>query len=777
MCPNTSIQKGSDDANNNDKLSSQKTMKTSKYDSFDNESDDDHHDHDHGGHDGHAMRSGLGWGRGIVADVKRTLLTHWKEEMINLNGKTIACSFFLYFACIAPAVTFGAIYGKATNNNIGAVEMIAATSWCGIVYALAGGQPMMINGGTGPVLAFSEILYKISKGMDVPFLTLNAWIGIWVCVYMVLSAVVDLNRIIVLCTRFTDEIFSFLIALIFIINAIGSPFSQTGVIHYFDSDHKAHDPYENQSYYSHYASALLSLIVFLGTTYVAFLLRKFKFSPFLPNQTSRNAMTDFAVVISILIWSLIGNAFEEIPIEKLNVPSKFAPTFQCCDASCTTSWPNDCYEQAEPYGYRSWVVNLGDLNGKGWVPFMAAGPAILAFMLIFLDDGITWHLINHPSHKLKHGDAYNYDTILIGVMVLVNSLLGLPWLVAATVRSLNHIHAMADKSPDGTILSVQETRLTHLGIHLLCLATIFALDVLKLIPVPVLYGVFLFMGLVSLGTNQFWGRMMMFFMQPSKYPVQPYTQYMRRGRMHLFTTIQLFFFALLYAVKSIKAIAIAFPILIAACIPIRLYVLPKIFTADELILIDSDPNTVKMWLANQQAEDDEEEPLIDDDDSDEFSKDNNEGDIESKHAQGAEETSSKPATTRKVRRKKTVSCPTGALMFTEEPSALGPQLKPQMFVGGNAGLFMTGTSPSVQTSADDSSAQTHDTLEGIDLATQQKGAQTRRRGRASREERRSNSCPVPNMMFEIELISPEEVKHSDGLPTLHEAQHSQHSSQ
>ena len=123
---------------------------------------------------------------------------------------------------------------------------------------------------------------------------------------------------------------------------------------------KAHDPYEDQPYYSHWASALLSLIVFLGTTYFAFLLRKFKFSPFLPNQTSRNAMTDFAVVISILIWSLIGNAFSsDIPIEKLNVPSTFAPTFQCCDATCQTSWPTDCYEQESAYGYRSWFVDLG----------------------------------------------------------------------------------------------------------------------------------------------------------------------------------------------------------------------------------------------------------------------------------------------------------------------------------------------------------------------------------------------------------------------------------
>ena len=57
---------------------------------------------------------------------------------------------------------------------------------------------------------------------------------------------------------------------------------------------------------------------------------------------------------------------------------------------------------------------------------------LLAFILVFLDDGITWHLINNPSHKLKHGDAYNYDTLVIALMIAVNSILGLPWLVEST---------------------------------------------------------------------------------------------------------------------------------------------------------------------------------------------------------------------------------------------------------------------------------------------------------------------------------------------------------
>ena len=65
------------------------------------------------------------------------------------------------------------------------------------------GQPMMINGGTGPVLAFTGVLYQISISLDVPFLTFNAWVGLWVGLYMLLAALVDLNRFMLWATRFT----------------------------------------------------------------------------------------------------------------------------------------------------------------------------------------------------------------------------------------------------------------------------------------------------------------------------------------------------------------------------------------------------------------------------------------------------------------------------------------------------------------------------------------------------------------------------------------------
>ena len=83
--------------------------------------------------------------------------------------------------------------------------------------------------------------------------------------------------------------------------------------------------------------------------------------------------------------------------------------------------------------------------------------------------------------------------------------------------------------------------------------------------------------------------------------------HVRPKRMHLFTAIQLGLFVLLYVVKAIKQVAIAFPIVIALCIPIRLYLLPKIFTEKELVMMDGDDQQVMKWLADHRDDDDEEE--------------------------------------------------------------------------------------------------------------------------------------------------------------------------
>jgi len=534
------------------------------------------------------------WGKGILKDFKGTVGTYWRMEMTNLNQKTIAVSFFLFFAAITPAITFGGVYQKSTANRMGPVELLLATAWTGVYFALFAGQPIILNGGTGPMLTIQTVLFKFADTVGVDFLTFNAWCGIWIVAYMVLSAFLDGNRFINYATRFTDEIFAFMIALIFIIDALGKPTSNSvGVFHYFNPEHPAHAKYADVSTYSVTAVGLLSVILTLGTTMLAFLLRNVKQSPYLCSQFVRSTITDFGMFISVVAWCLVDNlAFENTPTERLNVPDSFAPTMLCCTSSCDTMFPAECPDVAEPWGRRPWFVNLFNLNGKSWVPLAAAGPAFLAFVMVCLDNGVTWHLLYHPSHKLQHGPAYNYDTIIMGVAVCVNSLLGLPWVVGSTTPSVNHLHALSEKTAGGKIDTVQETRLTGLFIHSLVTASIFALPLLKLVPLPVLYGVFLFMGIVSLGTNQFYQRVKMLFMQPSKYPKEPYTEEIAPMRMHMYTLVQITMLVAMWIVKDIKVITIIFPLVIVSCVPVRLFILPKIFTEDELVYLDSDEDMI-----------------------------------------------------------------------------------------------------------------------------------------------------------------------------------------
>ena len=83
------------------------------------------------------------FGRGMLADFKRTVGTHWLSEVTNFDQKTIAVSLLLFISVIAPTLTFGAVYGKVTDNNIGAIETIMATAWVGIFYSLIGGMPLV----------------------------------------------------------------------------------------------------------------------------------------------------------------------------------------------------------------------------------------------------------------------------------------------------------------------------------------------------------------------------------------------------------------------------------------------------------------------------------------------------------------------------------------------------------------------------------------------------------------------------------------------------------
>ena len=202
----------------------------------------------------------------------------------------------------------------------------------------------------------------------------------------------------------------------------------------------------------------------------------------------------------------------------------------------------------------------------------------------------------HKSNNVQYGEAYNYDVLISGCFNFVNGMLGLPWLmVATTVPCIVHMNSLSEKDKDGNILHVQETRLTMLFSHMCVGFSILALDLLTLLPLPVLNGVFLFMGVSALPGIQFWNRLLLFFQQPGKCHENPYTKYMDKGCIHLFTLFQMGFFAHVVVVQNIKAVAVVFPMMTFISIPARTHLLPRFFQGWELVLMDGDIFEIQEW--------------------------------------------------------------------------------------------------------------------------------------------------------------------------------------
>ena len=60
-------------------------------------------------------------------------------------------------------ITFGGILGEATENQMGTMEVMVSGCICGIVFALFGGQPLLILGSTGPMLVFEKIIIQLTE--------------------------------------------------------------------------------------------------------------------------------------------------------------------------------------------------------------------------------------------------------------------------------------------------------------------------------------------------------------------------------------------------------------------------------------------------------------------------------------------------------------------------------------------------------------------------------------------------------------------------------------
>uniref|UniRef100_A0A8C6L7L3 Anion exchange protein n=1 Tax=Nothobranchius furzeri TaxID=105023 RepID=A0A8C6L7L3_NOTFU len=573
---------------------------------------------------------------GLWMDIKRKAPFYCSDIYDGFHIQSISAVLFIYLGCITNAITFGGLLGDATDNYQGVMESFLGTALAGTVFCLFGGQPLIILSSTGPILIFEKLLYEFSKSNSIDYMELRLWIGLHSCLQCFVLVLSDASYIIKYMTRFTEEGFSSLISFIFISDAIkkmvgcfnyypinrgfkpdyitsykceciapdqASPLglnvsapladdNMTLLFNLTDLDWSQLSKKECLKYGGSLVGnsckyvpdlALMSFILFFGTYSMTLSLKKFKFSRYFPTKM-RKLISDFAIFMSIM--SFVGlDTLMGLDTPKLIVPTEFKPTRP------DRGW------FVLPFGKNPW-----------WWYLASSVPALLVTILIFMDQQISAVIVNRKENKLKKSCGYHLDLFWVGVLMAVCSFMGLPWYVAATVISIAHIDSLKMESECSApgeqpqFLGVREQRLTGTLVFVLTGLSVFLAPVLQYIPMPVLYGVFLYMGVASLSGIQFvcmrrgnsfysfsvkitfWERIKLFLMPPKHQPDFSFLRHVPLRRVHLFTLVQIICLAVLWILKS-TFLAIIFPVMILGLMVVR-KLLDLMFSQHNLAWLD-----------------------------------------------------------------------------------------------------------------------------------------------------------------------------------------------
>ncbi|XP_061750857.1 sodium bicarbonate transporter-like protein 11 isoform X3 [Nerophis ophidion] len=540
-------------------------------------------------------------GRGIYEDLCRRLpfyVSDFTDGIVG-NNKTLlkymTTAIFLYIAILLPAIAFGSLNDESTRGEIDVRKTIIGQSIGGVVYSLFAGSPLVIPLTTAPLAIFISVIRGICDDYNLDFPAFYACIGLWNCFFLILGGIFNVSLVMKLFKRSTEEVIALFISIAFVVDAVKGTAkifqryyhpptlanaSAGGVKTVADllavNGSVAREGAEGSSVLQVLPETLihctrerpvLCLLLMMGTLWMGYTLYQFKRSPFLHAKV-REVLSDCALPISVLLFSFIGSyLFSDINL----------PVFKVHD---------------RPFFKVAPFERLSALN-----VLSAMGLGFLLALLIFIDQNIVVSLTNAPENRLLKGTSYHWDLMLSGLINILMSVLGLPWMHAAFPHSTLHVRQLAfvEQRVEGghlyeTIVQVKETRLTSLAANIFIGVSVMLLPIpLQWIPKPVLYGLFLYIALTSIDGNQMCDRMALLLKEQTSYPPTHYIRKVPQRKIHYFTFLQMMQLLVLctFGMYPIPYMKMIFPLVMILLIPIRNSVLPRIIEAKYLDIMDS----------------------------------------------------------------------------------------------------------------------------------------------------------------------------------------------
>jgi solute carrier family 4 anion exchanger 2 len=417
-------------------------------------------------HDDPLKKTGRLWG-GMINDLKRRLPMYKSDIKDGLNSETLAATMFLYFAGLATAITFGGLIGDKTQSLVGISETLVSACFVGMIFHAFASQPLVFVGTTGPLILFDEALINFCDSMGLSFLTIRVYVGMWLSIIALTMSAFEGSVYVRFFTRFTQEIFSALITLIYIVetalklvytykrhplhaeyvykdmsplntttiaplpmlNEVDANLTETvtesaatttlaSIVTDITDNLNLLIPWDKKGMLNQPNTALFCTCLTLGTFVCAYSLKIFRNSKFL-GRNARRQIGDFGVPISIAIFVALAYSLPQVYTDKLNVPDGISPS--------------------DPDA-RGWIIPLGPV--PTYLPFACVIPALLVYILIFMETQISELIVGKPDRGLKKGNGLHWDIVLLCFCNTVCGIFGLPWHCAATVRSVTHVSAV-----------------------------------------------------------------------------------------------------------------------------------------------------------------------------------------------------------------------------------------------------------------------------------------------------------------------------------------------
>ncbi|KAJ7951844.1 putative Boron transporter [Quillaja saponaria] len=559
----------------------------------------------------------------------------------------LAPTAYIFFASALPVIAFGEQLSRDTDGSLSTVETLASTAICGIIHSILGGQPLLILGVAEPTVIMYTYLYNFSKGRDdlgrELFLAWAGWVCVWTAIMLFLLAIFNACTIINRFTRIAGELFGMLISVLFIQEAI------KGMVSEFEIPKGEDSMLGKYQFQWLYTNGLLGIIFSFGLLYTALKSRRAR-SWWYGTGWFRSFIADYGVPLMVLVWTALSFilpskvpsgvprrlfgplAWESSSLHHWTVIKDMAkvPTAYIFAAFIPAvmivglyffyhSVASQLAQQKEfnlkkPAAYHYDILLLGFMTlfcGLVGLPpsngVLPQSPMHTKSLAILKKKLIRRKMVKSAKESIRqkasNSELYGKMQEVFKEMetIPVNSIIGkdLEDLKEAVMKGENKEDDKMDtfdpeKHIDACLpVRVNEQRVSNLLQSLLVAASVFAMPVIKKIPTSVLWGYFAYMAIDSLPGNQFWERILLLFVTPSRlYKVlegdhASFVMTVPFRFMTCFTLFQLVYFLVCYGVTWIPIAGIFFPLPFFLLISIRQYILPKLFQPYHLRELDA----------------------------------------------------------------------------------------------------------------------------------------------------------------------------------------------